>query len=377
MHSYKTYPDATSLLGRRTVVLNVGKTLQSLATLKNYTNIFIHISLWALYKFLIYYLHVIKGGVPGQLFWAFTGFETLIEPLIFYSYYYYLIPRYLENKKILTFLILSLLVLGIVPLPAIQYNHWVQSVVLEIPAGLASKTPYPHLEISLNLFVFMTLAIGARFTVDWFRNQRLKTSLEKQNLLSEMALLKSQVNPHFLFNTLNNIYTLSYKQDKNAPEAILKLSELMRYMLYEASDDIVSLEQEIRYICNYIELQRLRLKDPFNVNFMIRGSYQDKIIPPMLLIPFVENAFKHGISLQHPCAIDIELEVRENVLYFNTINNIVNPQRVRNEENDRGIGYKNVQRRLELLYPDRHLLKIHKTIDQYFVNLIIKLKNHD
>ena len=256
---------------------------------------------------------------------------------------------------------------------------WAQEIIAAHTGYKVYQMPYlnQHLSVGVHVFVFILLAIGARFAFDWFKNQRLKADLEKQNLMSEMAMLKAQVNPHFLFNTLNNIYTLSYKQDKNAPEAILKLSELMRYMLYEASGEKVSLDQEIKYICNYIELQRLRLKDPLDVNFIIKGNHHGKVIPPMLLIPFVENTFKHGISLQHPSAIQIDLEVRDDTLYFSTVNNIVNPQLVKNGENDRGIGFKNVQRRLTLLYPNNHILKINKTIDQYFVNLIINLKNYD
>ncbi len=344
-------------------------------TLKSYLKVLSHFLIWFSYRGTIYYLSVVRMGIRPDLFWYFTGFATLMEPLVFYSYYLYLIPHLLEQKKVFSFVALSLSALLLLPLVSILYIHFLQANLTDLPLEFSQQVPFwsHYWGVSLHVLLFMGLASGARFTMDWFKNQRLRSKLERQNLLSEVALLKSQVNPHFLFNTLNNIYTLSYKQDRQAPEAILKLSELMRYMLYEAAGNKVSLEKEIEYIQNYISLQKLRLKDPLKVNFLIQGDYVEKQITPMLLIPFVENAFKHGVSLHSNSEIYFGLKVEMNILYFQSWNHIVSPQMINQGNNEKGIGYPNVKKRLELLYPNQHKLSIYTHEHKYHVELTIKL----
>ena len=336
----------------------------------------LHTSIWLAYWLFFFYFNVIRAGLPIDLYLYFSAFSYIIEPIIFYLYFTYLVPRVLEKKKTTTFILISLGIVALVPIVAIQYVYFLQNTLSDLPRELQYRQVnyfLHHIGVSFNLLVFICLASGARFAVDWFKNQRLRSMLEQQNQLSKEALLRSQINPHFLFNTLNSIYTLSYKNDQNAPAAILKLSELMRYMLQEASGEKVSLKKEIEYIRNYIELQKLRLQDPLKVNFMIDGQYEDKLITPMLLIPFVENAFKHGISLQRPEKIDFYLKIEQNVLSFRTENAIVNPQLVRESIDSRGIGYQNVFQRLSLLYPDRHQIQIDQKKNKYLVNLTIKL----
>ncbi|NJO02094.1 MAG: histidine kinase [Bacteroidia bacterium] len=323
----------------------------------------------------MYYWNVVWWDIPSYLYFIFTGFGTLTEPLIFYSYYLYLIPQVLEKKKILDFVLVTLAVVLIVPLLAIQYIYFLQNTLESLPPAFLKRPDYfyHHFSVSFHLFIFIGLASGSRFTSDWFKSQRVKHLLEKQNIISELALLRSQINPHFLFNTLNNIYTLSYKQDKNAPEAILRLSDMMRYMLYEASDEKVPLEKEISYLQNYIELQKLRLCNPDQVSFQVEGDCTGKMISPMLLIPFIENAFKHGVSHQTTARIDFKLEIEGNYLQFRSINPRSYPQQFRNTHDTHGIGHKNVLRRLDLLYPERHSLQVSASEDKYFINLSLKL----
>jgi hypothetical protein len=337
--------------------------------------IIIHLAVWLAYKLFLYVLNVGGGAISGIHYGLFTVFSTLIEPTIFYSYYLYLIPRWLEKNKIWQFLAVSAVFIAFLPVPAVYYVRYLRDNLPDLPEVLQYHIPYftHHLSISFNLMVFICLASGARFAVDWFENQQLKAELEKQNRLSEAALLRSQINPHFLFNTLNNIYSLAYKQDSHTPAAILKLSELMRYMLYEAGEEKISLAKEVGYIHNYIELQKLRIKNPLQVNFEIQGDYRAQVITPMLLIPFVENAFKHGVSAHNPSEIKFSLHIERDFLEFTAENAIVNPQLVNHDSTEKGIGLQNLQKRLDLLYPDKHVIEINRSQHKYFVSLTLKL----
>ncbi len=185
-------------------------------------------------------------------------------------------------------------------------------------------------------------------------NEKIKTKLENEKLTSELAFLKSQINPHFLFNSLNNIYSLAYQKSDKTPEAVMKLSEIMRYMLYESNEATVKLDDEIRYLQNYIELQKLRFKDKAYIKFEIDGETNDKRITPLILISFVENAFKHGIATDKDNPIKIVLNVSSNKLFFQ----VVNRKSVQNKDETGGIGLLNVKRRLDLLYDGEFRLHI-------------------
>jgi ligand-binding sensor domain-containing protein/sensor histidine kinase YesM len=203
--------------------------------------------------------------------------------------------------------------------------------------------------------------------------RQLKTELGTQNKVSEMALLKAQINPHFLFNTLNNIYSLIYQKSEEAPSAIMKLSELMRYMVYEANADKVPLEKEINYLKSFIELQLLRLKNKDFVEFNIEGNIYGKTIAPMLLIPFVENAFKHGDKKIENPGIIINLVIEDEKMRFDVLN-FYQQNGTINKDGTGGIGVINVKRRLELIHPDSHSLDVSKTGNQYNVHLELMLQ---
>jgi LytS/YehU family sensor histidine kinase len=221
------------------------------------------------------------------------------------------------------------------------------------------------------LFAF-AISTAIKITNEWFKAEREKKEMENEKLHSELAFLKSQVNPHFLFNILNNICSLARKKSDNTENAIIQLSRIMRYMLYDSKDEKVSLEKEVEYLQNYIDLQRLRISDSVIINFNIEGNMDGKMVEPMLLIPFVENAFKHGVSYLDESNIDIVLKVANGNLHFRVENNRIkkNDDPVQQES---GIGLKNVLRRLELLYPGKHIIKIEETIAKYIVNLEISI----
>lgn len=215
-----------------------------------------------------------------------------------------------------------------------------------------------------------TYAILIRFMIDWFDAQKLKDELINQRQSSELALLRSQVNPHFLFNTLNNIYSLVYKKSDEAPAAVMKLSRIMRYMLYDSNSDYVQLEKEVDYLRSFIELQELRINQKDYVEFRIDGDTENRQIAPMLLIPFVENAFKHG-GKNHSPGIIIHLYAETGQIRFEVENYKKRNLLAQNDEIG-GIGLQNIKRRLELLYHDKHNLLIRDDNNMFKVKLIIQ-----
>ena len=219
----------------------------------------------------------------------------------------------------------------------------------------------------MGIFLFVSTAYQS--IMDWFKNERIKQQLENQNLKTELAFLKSQINPHFLFNTLNNIYILAYKRSDQTAEAILKLSEMMRYMLYESSNEFVLVQKEVDFIGQLISLQQLRTKEQLCFEFKTTGSAEQNEIAPLILISFVENIFKHGIlnDCNDPAIVHINIE--NNNLTFYSRNKI--NQRAKN--NTSGIGLPNVKRRLELLYPGKYDFKITKDETHYSIHLNIQL----
>ena len=218
-----------------------------------------------------------------------------------------------------------------------------------------------------GFFVFLSTVY--KFTVDWFFNEKEKRDLENQRLIAELAFLKSQINPHFLFNSLNNIYSLAYQKAESTPYAILKLSEILRYMLYESNDNFVSLQKEIAYLESFIDLQKIRFKSKTNVSLTIQGTISHQQIMPLLLISFVENAFKHGITTDEKHPIRIHISINENKMLF-TIQNKKNNY---NKDTTSGIGMVNVIRRLDLTYPDQYKLEIKNGATNYLCELYLDL----
>lgn len=221
-----------------------------------------------------------------------------------------------------------------------------------------------------NVF-FSALGIFLCFVLksinDFFRNEAIRH--EKTSM--ELAYLKSQINPHFLFNTMNNLYGLSLTEPGRAPEVILRLGEMMRYMLYESNETFVLLSREIDYLNGFIELEKLRYPHEVNVRFTVEGNVNGIYIAPLLLICFVENAFKHGELRSREHMVTINLSTSDQTLYFEIDNRISH----HSHDPGGGIGLKNVARRLALLYPDKHTLQIDQTTEQFRAMLRIDLKN--
>ncbi|KAF5037883.1 Histidine kinase [anaerobic digester metagenome] len=207
------------------------------------------------------------------------------------------------------------------------------------------------------------------FMIRSFEAQKLRDELIKQQQAGELALLRSQINPHFLFNTLNNIYSLVYKKSDEAPPAIMKLSSIMRYMLYDATGDRVPLDKEIEYLRSFIELQKLRIRHPESVSFTIEGNTEGRTIAPMMLISFVENAFKHGSKTHQPFLV-IRLAVKNDRIAYEVVNYLRKTSLTR-DNSESGIGLSLIKKRLALLYPGKHHLQITEEADTFRIKLEI------
>jgi len=230
-----------------------------------------------------------------------------------------------------------------------------------------------------NIMLYL-LTIGISTSVasvqKWQKDEALRRELDQQRINTELSYLKAQINPHFFFNTLNNIYALTNLDVKKAQEALLKLSRMMRYVLYENQKNETLLSREVSFINDYIELMKMRLTEKVTLNISIHEPKDDLVIAPMLLLPFMENTFKHGVSSQQQSEIMIKLEVMGNTVFFETRNHIFPVHAESPEAKENGIGLVNTQRRLSLLYPDKHRLKFGKdeAKQEYWVNLTINLE---
>ena len=220
----------------------------------------------------------------------------------------------------------------------------------------------------LLVFIFSS---GSKIVTYWMSAENLKKDMEFEKTLTELSFLKAQINPHFLFNTLNNIYTLSILKSEKAADAVLKLADMMRYVLSDIAEKEVSIDREIEYIEKFIALQKMRLTELVTVDFQVFGHVENQKIAPLILLPFIENAFKFGVSTQEKSYLKIHIIFKNNNIVLQVENQTFDVKISKNLST--GTGLKNVKRRLELLYPRNHWLRIEKTDNKFFVDLSINL----
>jgi len=290
---------------------------------------------------------------------------TPLEIVSFSFFYYLIIPSLVLKKRLSLNILLSVVFVLLYGFVWVWVYHITGRIDTTDGVQIIYIASYGHTILS-TLYAFVL-----RFSVDWFNKYRLQKELEKQNSLTELALLRSQINPHFLFNTLNNIHAFSTRDPEKTSFAIIKLSEIMRYMLYEASHEKVLLDQELDYIRNFIALQKLRFQEMEFVRFTVEGNTAGIQIPPMIFLPFIENAFKHGtVGVTH--AIEIDIRSSHDQLFFGCKNQMKPPNET--EQNQPGgLGIKNIRRRLEILFPGQHQLDIREEKNVYIVELNINL----
>lgn len=311
----------------------------------------------------------------------FTTFFIVNNLFIIAFYYcntYIFIPRLFDQKKFLSYsaLILGLLIFyGLVPriyhalFGSLQPNLNLAAAPPRPPGPPRSRPLVSAINITVFLLVFV-LSTGIKVINQWLRSEQRNKEIANEKLKAELSFLKAQINPHFLFNTLNNIYALASAQSEHTAAAVMKLSSIMRYVLTEARNDLVPLEKEIQFTSHYIELQKMRLTDKTVIDFTIQGDPIGRQIAPLLLLPFVENAFKYGVSTRERSPISILLEIKRDSLYF-SICNQKHPNTLLRASDNTGIGISNTKRRLDLFYEDRYALDIDDRTNDFSVKLKI------
>ena len=306
--------------------------------------------------------------------------DALIQIPAVYFTIYFLMPRYLLKEKYIEFLVY--LVLVILTFSALV---WYNYVFVQHPIFWADSDYEPSLfnygkmlKNTTKIYPVLVLAIVIKWFKYWYIEQKANQLLVEEKLKAELNFLKAQVHPHFLFNTLNNLYALTLKQSKDAPEVVLKLSDLLNYMLYECTADEVPIEKEIKLLKDYIALEKIRYGKRLNIAFNVLGQSAGKSVAPLMLLPFVENSFKHGVSEEmHEAWVSIDLELKDESLTLKVENSKSKDEEKEDQFNyKQGIGLKNVQRRLELLYPEKHMLEMHDSVDSYLIVLSIDLTKH-
>jgi hypothetical protein len=301
-------------------------------------------------------------------------FAFILLLIFFYLNYLVLTPKFLISKKYFLYIAIFIgifLLIILIPRFLIPFQEHGPPDILRIPDSFRpSFTPEkrPPIHWTHDFFVFLAVTF---FSIVLKMANRLKQT-EKEKLSSELSYLKAQINPHFLFNTLNGIYSLAIEKSDYTATAVVKLSAMMRYVINETERDFVPLEKEINYIGDYIELQKIRLDDATEVKYEVRGEIFGKKISPLLLIPFIENAFKFGVNPEMQSIIVIKVEIIENELHLKVKNNKVNIPV--NTANSSGVGIENAKTRLQLLYPGKHSLTFGDNGIEFFVDLSLNLK---
>lgn len=329
----------------------------------------IHITGW-IFLYILPYLFSFEG-LPN-IFTIFSNPGDYIHAISFcfliifaYTDHFVFIPHFYFKKKYISFLLLlaaSFWIVAELPVHILPHHF---ALGMAPPPAMHMPDPHPFLfgrNYTILLFVISVFVS----TTDHTRRTLRKS--EEEKVKAELSSLKSQINPHFLFNTLNSIYALVINKDDRAADAIVQLSELMRYTLKDTHGGYVSLDKEINYIKNYVALQQARLGETVKIEQHITGDFANKKIAPLLLVTFIENAFKHGVSPDEISHITIHISVDGNCLDLYVMNTQVSS--VKDEE---GIGLKNVRERLQLLYPSTHTLDILDNKESYVVNLKMNL----
>jgi sensor histidine kinase YesM len=289
--------------------------------------------------------------------------------LVVYPLLYILIPRFLIPKKIFLFVIGYLFFLSLAIIYLSLANLDFNSTKFSGFRWDTGKNVLPFIHVS-------GLAATVKLVRHTFMQEKIAANARSQKTLAELQLLKAQVHPHFLFNTLNNLFAHTLKKSSESSNIVLKLSELLRFMIYDSKDELITLDQEISLLNNYIDLEKLRYGKELDVSVQYSGNIQNKLISPLLLLPLIENSFKHGTSQQLDRKwLTMDLHVEHNTMHFKLANSR-DPDLIQSHiiGKSKGIGLENVQRRLELLYPGKYEFNIIEEKHMYMVILNLELE---
>ena len=332
----------------------------------------LHLVFWCIYLSFNFYqinFYQQQRGYDWGRALSFMSLQFIFTFSVAYINYFLFLPRFLAHKQIGKYLFEFVIPFAVL----VALRVYIQRI-LSVDSPRAEYY-YSHMyviQVAVNM-LFITIFVSMmRFAVDWFELEARKKEMENEKLIAELNFLKAQINPHFLFNTLNNLYYLAYSQSANTTEVIAKLSQMMRYMIYDSNHPKVLLSKEIDYMQSYISLERLRLNNQIPIHFDIHGNTENVWITPLIFITFLENAFKHGVINNNPNAwVKIFIRLKDKECVY-TVENSKPPVKAEPTEKS-GIGLKNVQRRLELSYPGQYTLLIEDKPHVYFVQLNLQL----
>jgi len=346
--------------------------------------ILLHVGFWACYFILIaimlavYSRSIVNVANQGSriLNALYSIFLFALTPsfITFYFFYFLLFPKYLQQKKFLLSIIYGLLItIAAAVIGYILIRYFIESGrISDMDKGGKNGRSTAIRTIMVMTFIGSIcgmIALVLKGFITWFNEIKLKELLREKNYEMEMALIKSKLDPHLLFNTINNIDALILKDAVAASDYLNKLSDIMRFMLYETKADKILLSKEIEYIDKYIALQKIRTANENYAHFTVTGSTGNKLIAPMVFIPFIENAFKHTNNKKLENAITINIFIEAETIQLVCENRF--DARLTVKQFDSGLGNELIQKRLNLLYPEKHTLDVHKTNELYSVNLTI------
>lgn len=294
-------------------------------------------------------------------------YSLIVSAPSFYIVYAFLVPRFLSKRNSRQFILYTVLLILVI---IILYNGWF---------FLRVRRPQNIFKAFIGnaIFVFMQCGYNAvaatllRSLIIWYSDIRIKQNLEKKNLEMESSLIKAQLNPHFLFNTLNNIDSIIFKDANLASDYLNKLSDILRFLIYKCNNDKITLRLEIEYIREYIELQRIRLNEDESILFEVKGTIDRQQIAPMIFIPFIENAFKHNAHVKDKCNVEIIFNIDENDIRFICKNTFTRSSGMKEES---GIGLNLIKQRLDLLCKNNYVLLISEANEIYTVDLKLTIR---
>jgi len=329
-----------------------------------------HLLFWLVYS--VFWL-VIAQDKKDTLGWIYSTIILLtFHAVASYFNLYVLIPLQLQRKKYGYYVVSLLLTITLLCFPLMMSLYRINGEEAYRPAFWNAEF-FLVTAISISYTVVITMAISLFFR--WFNKEQQAKRLQVLNAETELKYLKSQIDPHFLFNSLNSLYSLSLKKSEETPTYIIKLSELLRYLLYEGRQDKVPLSHEIGYLENYLEIEKLRIGNRATIEFEVLGNIDQTEIEPMLFLPFVENAVKHGLgSRSQHCWMKVTLELTDDEIFFTVRNNVQASNEVLLNKKEGGIGLENVKKRLNIFYPDNHELTITNIQDIFEVVLKISIQ---
>lgn len=328
--------------------------------------ILFHISLWGIWLYLT--LSNVNDADFNNRFILILSLIIFTHLPLFLFNTEWLLPNILHKKGV-SYYFWSLIIVIII----FSFFHSFIFHTVNDLLGVQLKRGYKSYKGMIALVLVAAISTGYGLLNDFAKQSRIKEEKEKEKLQSELSFLRSQISPHFIFNVLNSIVFLIRSNTLLAENVTLKLSELMRYMLYETGNERIALEKELSYLTNYIELQKIRFEEDVDIRYNVKGNAGNLVIEPMLLIPFVENAFKHGVGMVPQPFINIDVIVSNSNLEF-TVKNKIGPESASEKDASTGIGLKNVQRRLDLIYPHAHHLTTSEKDGQFEVILKLSLK---